>query len=121
MKGKIDVLADDLGGNVLAIQVKTSVNIDKIKVHRIKPERANLGVFSGYRETAQSMIKYVAERANFPGKNVIPLIIELPGGEGNENAVYNQMTGKPQEKTDDHPSTTDLILDQFFSEVWEDE
>jgi hypothetical protein len=115
LHGKIDMLADDGTNTIFAIQIKTSAKIKDIDIHRIEPEKEGLGVFSGYRGIAESMIKYVKETPAFDGLHVVPLIIELPGGMGNEHAAYSQTTGVPI------PGTKDKLLDEFFSEVWKDE
>ena len=110
--GKIDLWADGGDGKMYAIQIKTSAQLANIGLYKINPEKEGYGVFKGYKKSAESMVKYTAEREEYATSDIVHLILELPGGEGNIDACYNQITGVPGKET------TDKILDKFYERIW---
>ena len=117
MDGKVDLWADAKDGTIFAIQVKTSAKIKEINLIKIRGEKENLGLpegYENYRDSAEGMIKYVTGSKEFEGKKIVPILIELPGGEGNEHAAYNIVSGLPLKET------SQRIIDLFFERIWND-
>ncbi len=116
--GKIDIWAIDEGGNmVIPIQCKTSSLLKTPELYRIDSEKEHFGVPNGYGQIAIEMIRYlseIGEEDRLKGKEVVPLIIELPGGEGNIDTSYHMYTGRPSKQA------VTKITDLFYKEVWND-
>src|SRR3989344_7109663 len=114
MRGKVDLWADAKDGTVFAIQVKTSAQIRDINLYKLDSSKEGLGVPAGYRDSAKTMINYVGGKEGFEDKIIVPILIELPGGEGNVDAAYNIVSGIPLK------TTSQRINNLFFERIWND-
>ncbi len=96
--GKIDCWANTKDGILCAVQVKSSAFISEIEV--INPDADEDYIIdesvTDYRKDMQTMLDYISTEVNLPDNMKIkPLLIIVPGGENNEDAIYNQTTGLP--------------------------
>jgi hypothetical protein len=96
--GKVDLWADPRDGTAFAIQIKTKRYSSDLTVNRIRTDGGGnvIGISDEFRQDMQKMVKYLATAEDLPNtQRIIPLLMIVPGGEYNDNALYNQTTGIP--------------------------